>query len=953
MNKPKFSVAVIAKNEALTLPRLIESLKEFQERGGEICVLDTGSTDNTVEVAKELGCKVEAVGDKFKINIEEDLANKINSKFVVAGESPVLKAGDSLFDFGSARNYAATLTENDMVAMPDCDEVYTKLDIDKLDETIESGVEQLEYEFVFSHDAVGNPVIKFKHCKFYNREKVKWTGIIHEILNGAASRIYLGEDIIKLEHYQNENTNRGGYLKGLALDCYNNPENDRNSHYFAREMYYCGRAKSAIKEFENHISMGRWGTEAAQSMLFIGDCYKSLGDYDEMLKWYMKSVEKEARREPLMRLAEYYSTKKMHRQVILYCEAALSITQLPFYSNHQPYYEHTPHELLYLAYWWSEEKEKSKEHYLKAVEFFPNNPRYIADGKFYDIPTRLETYTRNIENDINFSFVKRGDGELACMAGETGVNCDKHKYSTALGDKLKESFEYLKDKVDIVDWTDQATYNTLLHRKDNDLEKLREFWMAVKESSMKKFFIGPKRLEKVCELLNATFIEIPLINAFEETKNLSLSPKDGDIFIFSCGMPAKVLIADAIDQNSNITCIDAGSSFDPIFIGETRTEQADQETLRRLYLIRSSKEEINEMFNLPQESHPEKLYKLNLIKDSDEVIYDLGCSKFKTLDRAIGVDIEQKEGVDIIASIDELPMIESNSVDVILASHILEHMEDTNKTLCEWRRILREDGRVIIILPDDEFIDTLNPMLSGGCHKHTFTRESLKEIVDNIPGLEVEKLETVMEGWSFGGVIRKIAIEEPKISFVIPTLGREKGLKKCIDSIKALNYPQDQIEIIVKQDSFEDRIGVPKLVKEGIEEAQGEWIIFASNDTEFAPDSLQEALWEGKDGYVAFNTGEVSKDKGNINEHFMIRKDIIEKIGEVFDTDFHHVGVDNLLWAKMKKLGIAKRCDRAVVEHKHWTKSQSGDMDKTYQLGWDPALVAEDRALLAKKLLEL
>lgn len=578
MDKPRFSVALIARNESLTLPRLVNSLKEFQERGGEICLIDTGSTDNTVEVAKNLGCKVEAVGDKFRITIDEDLAKKINEKFVVEGEAPVVNAGESLFDFGSARNYAASFASNDMIAMPDCDEVYTKLDIDKLNKVIEDGYEQLEYNFVFSHDHLGNPVIKFRHCKFFDRRKMAWHGIIHEVLGGNTKRIFLEEDVIKLEHYQNELTNRSGYLKGLAVDCYNHPENDRNSHYFAREMYYLGRTKSAIKEFKNHISMNRWPTEASQSMLYIGDCYKKLGDIGEMLKWYSLSVDKEARREPLMRMAEYYYGKGMHKQAILYGEAALTITQLPFYSNHQPYYEHAPHEMLYVSYWQIGDRVKSKEHWKKALSFVPTNPKYLSDAQFY---------------------------------------------------------------------------------RDN-----------------------------------------------------------------------------------------------------------------------------------------------------------------------------------------------------------------------------------------------------------------------------------------------------PKITFVIPTLGREEGLKRCLDSIKNLNYPQDKIEVIVKQDYFgEKRVGVPKLVKQGVEESTGEWIVFASNDTEFTPESINEALLVGDLGYVAFNTGPVAPDEGNINEHFMIRKDIIAKIGEVFDTEFWHVGVDNLLLAKMKKLGIFKRADKAIVNHYHFTKG--ANMDDTYKLGWKEEMVAKDSALLAKKLSEL
>jgi len=577
MNKPKFSIALIARNEAETLPRMIGSLKEYQERGGDIWVLDTGSTDNTVEVAKGLGCNVEAVGDKFRINIDEELANKINNKFIVDGETSVVNAGESLFDFASARNYISDFPDNDMIATPDCDEIYTKMDIDKLDKAVEDGFEQFEYNFVFSHDHLGNPVIKFRHCKFYNRKKLKWVGVIHEVLNGTANKKYFEEDIIKLEHYQNEKTNRSGYIKGLAIDCYNNPENDRNSHYFAREMYYLGRTKSAIKEFKNHISMGKWGTEASQSMLYIGDCYKKLGDEGEMLKWYSMSVGKEARREPLMRMAEWYFGKAMYKQSIVYAEAALTITQLPFYSNYQPYYEHAPHELLYVSYWQAGDRVKSKEHWKKAIAFMPGNPKFISDAQFYK--------------------------------------------------------------------------------------------------------------------------------------------------------------------------------------------------------------------------------------------------------------------------------------------------------------------------------------------------------------------------------------DEPKISFVIPTLGRKKGLERCLKSIKNLNYPQDKIETLVMQDSFENRTGVPILVKKGVKIATGEWIVFASNDTEFTPESINEALAEGYLGYVAFNTGTILPDEGNINEHFMIRRDIIEKIGEVFDTDFWHVGVDNLLKAKMDKLGIFKRADKAIVNHFHFTKG--AEMDEVYKIGWDKLKVEQDRALLAKKLKEL
>ncbi len=161
-----------------------------------------------------------------------------------------------------------------------------------------------------------------------------------------------------------------------------------------------------------------------------------------------------------------------------------------------------------------------------------------------------------------------------------------------------------------------------------------------------------------------------------------------------------------------------------------------------------------------------------------------------------------------------------------------------------------------------------------------------------------------------------------------------------------MNYPQELIEVIVLED--EPRIGVPLRVKEGVEKSTGDVVVFASNDIEFESNALILAA-QKEFGLVAFNTGPVSKDNGNICEHFLIRKDLIEKIGEVFDTEFNHVGVDNLLWAKCSKLGEAARCEEAKVMHFHWAKG-TGEFDEVSKLGWNEEMVKKDRELLIKKL---
>lgn len=384
VNKPLFSICLIARNESKTLPRLINSLKEFQERGGEILLLDTGSTDTTIQVAESYGLKVHAVGDKFITYFDKKLADKINNIFVINNEIPIVKEGDKNFDFAAARNYIAQFASNDMIASPDCDEIYTVFDIDKINDAIAHGFEQLEYNFVYSHNADGSPNIKFAHCKFYNKTKMQWVGVIHEVLQGNAKKIFLPEDVIYLEHYQNGETNRSHYLTGLSLDCYLHPNNDRNCHYMARELYYQGRPWSSIKLFQRHISMGAWLQERAQSYNFIGDCCGMLGKETEQIESYQKAFNLDpSRRESLIRLAEFYYRKGDAQRTAAYALAATTIPWNAFYANFATHYTNLPHEMLYWAYWVLGNKEESKKHYDLAFSFQPTNQKYLHDRQFY------------------------------------------------------------------------------------------------------------------------------------------------------------------------------------------------------------------------------------------------------------------------------------------------------------------------------------------------------------------------------------------------------------------------------------------------------------------------------------------------------------------------------------------------------------------------------------------
>ena len=178
---PNFSVVLICKNEQNTLPRLLDSLKDFRGRNGEIVICDTGSTDKTVEIAKSYGCVVHEAGDKFISVISNETAKKVNKKFLVGEEAPLVKGGSKLFDFAAARNHVTSLASNDFVFTLDADEVYSRFDIDRIDNLINEGYEQFEYHFIFSHGAGGAPAIQFTQSKAF----FKFLGSFFESVAGG------------------------------------------------------------------------------------------------------------------------------------------------------------------------------------------------------------------------------------------------------------------------------------------------------------------------------------------------------------------------------------------------------------------------------------------------------------------------------------------------------------------------------------------------------------------------------------------------------------------------------------------------------------------------------------------------------------------------------------------------------------------------------------------------
>lgn len=345
-------------------------------------MLDTGSTDGTQRIARDAGCIVEEKSFTHVFSEEEALA--LNFQFVAGNDKPITKAGDKIFDFSAARNYAASLSPTDMVACPDCDEIFTKFDLEAINAAITQGVQRFEYDFVFSHDDQGRPLIQFMHSKFYDRRVFKWVRIVHEVLEGSGKSLYMPSDLIKLEHWQNPGTDRGQYLTGLAWDCYTDRKSDRNSHYFARELYFTGRYRSALQEFHRHVNMNAWHIERAQSMVYMGRCWEAIGNDDEAIGYYQSAFNLDSsRREALLALALVHNKRKNYEACAAYAHAALVLPYRGYYCDDKSQYRDVPHRHLYYALYYMGQKAEAQDHWRAALTFCPEDPQLLHDARFF------------------------------------------------------------------------------------------------------------------------------------------------------------------------------------------------------------------------------------------------------------------------------------------------------------------------------------------------------------------------------------------------------------------------------------------------------------------------------------------------------------------------------------------------------------------------------------------
>jgi tetratricopeptide (TPR) repeat protein len=380
---PRFSIVVLTRNEAWALPRLLWSLDDFIERGGEVLVLDTGSTDATVAIARGRGCRVELVHDQFDAVLGDAQAAEITRCFSKEPEADVVLAGQRLFHFGDARQHAGLLAANRFVLQLDASDEVPALDIDAFDRWIEAGdVDSFEYDQLYGQDPHGKQAtFGLRIARFYDRTCYHWEGRVHEVLSAsgrtdatAAPRMRCDPTQLAVFHHKDPIKQRN-YLAGLALQVLECPQTSRWWHYLGRELLYVCAYESAIAALEQHAAMeGAWTPERSQSLCFMGESLEALGRVSEAKEVYRRAFAVDpTRREPLLRLAATYCRLGEFEVAARCASQSLTIPRTNPYPELEGNYTWVPHSLLYWSLFWLGKKDQARAHWETCRSMVPED----------------------------------------------------------------------------------------------------------------------------------------------------------------------------------------------------------------------------------------------------------------------------------------------------------------------------------------------------------------------------------------------------------------------------------------------------------------------------------------------------------------------------------------------------------------------------------------------------
>ena len=327
------SLCMIVKNEEMHIKRCLDSIAGLVE---EMIIVDTGSTDRTVEIASNYTSKVYSYPWKD--------------------------------DFSDARNYSFSRASMDYCMWMDADDILEEAEKEKflrLKQSLSPDTDIVMMKYNTSFDEAGKPSFTyFRERWIRNCERYHWVGAVHEVIQTSGRIIYSD---IAISHKKkgagDPDRNLKIYRKMIADGKILEP---RQQYYYGRELYYHRQYEEAVSVLEQFLNAEEgWVENKIEACSVCADCYNRMGQEQSALLSLLRSMSFDLPRAELCcEIGKYFLEHGNFQNAIYWYETALHAPENEYSGGFmQPdCHDYIPLMQLCVCYDRSGDRQKAKEY---------------------------------------------------------------------------------------------------------------------------------------------------------------------------------------------------------------------------------------------------------------------------------------------------------------------------------------------------------------------------------------------------------------------------------------------------------------------------------------------------------------------------------------------------------------------------------------------------------------
>lgn len=349
------SLCMIVKNEEMNIARCLDSVANLVD---EIIIIDTGSTDRTIEIASEYTSKVYSIPWKD--------------------------------DFSAARNESFSRASMDYCMWMDADDVLEATEKEKflqLKQSLSPDTDIVMMKYHTSFDEAGKPSFSyFRERWIRNCEQYRWIGAVHEVIPPNGRIMYSDIAIChKKTNTADPERNLRIYRKIIADGKTLEP---RQQYYYGRELYYHGQYEEAVSVFEQFLlSADGWIENKIEACSVCANCYYRMGQDQAALMTLLRSMSFDTPRAELCcEIGKYFLEHGNCHNAVYWYETALNTPKKEYAGGFvlPDCYDYIPLMQLCVCYDKLGDRQKAKEYNERAGACKPYSQAYLYNKRYFE-----------------------------------------------------------------------------------------------------------------------------------------------------------------------------------------------------------------------------------------------------------------------------------------------------------------------------------------------------------------------------------------------------------------------------------------------------------------------------------------------------------------------------------------------------------------------------------------